>query len=581
MTERTIKAKEMLPRLWVYARPYLWRIGISLFCSLGVAATDVASAKLVQPLVDYIIVDKNYGLVNFVPACIVGVSLFKGVSRFFQEYYIKTAGQLVVQDIRNDLYRQTLRLSMGFHTRNKAGNLMSRILNDVNHMQRSAADVLVDTLRESFTLVGLVGLAFYTDWKLAAIAFIVLPVTIVPAALISRKIRENTKLGQRRIADLTSVLQETISGVKVIKAFGKEKHENSKFQKENWRYYKLLRKVLKYESLSSPFVELIASFGVAGVFWFGINRVITGEISQGELFSFSAAILMMFVPLKRLIRVNNVFQKSLGAAERIFEIFDEKAEIADQSSATDIPRARGCVAFDNVSFAYEEDLVLEHFSIKANPGEKIALVGPSGAGKTTVASLLSRFYDPTEGSITIDGCDLREMTLDSLAKNVALVDQETFLFNDSIMNNIRYGRPEAEDEDVRVAARQAYAEEFILKLPVGYETMIGDRGVRLSGGQRQRLCIARAILHDAPILVLDEATSALDTESETMVQKALANLMANRTTLVIAHRLSTIMNADRIVVLEHGRIVQQGAHQELLEAGGLYRKLYDMQFRDA
>ena len=580
MSEKSIKAKEMLPRLWLYARPYLWRIGISLGCSLGVAATDVASAKLIQPLIDYIIVDRNYDLVDLVPVIIVGIALFKGVSRFFQEYFIKTAGQLVVQDIRNDLYRHTLRLSMGFHTRNKTGNLMSRILNDVNYMQRSAADVLVDTLRESFTMIGLVGLAFYTDWKLASAAFIVLPVTVLPALLISRKIRENTKRGQRRIGDLTAVLQETISGVKVIKAFGKEQHENQKFQKENWRYYKLLRKVLKYESMSSPFVELIASFGVAGVFWYGINRVIAGAISQGELFSFSAAILMMFVPLKRLVRVNNVFQKSMGAAERIFEIFDEKAEIADPESARAIPRAEGYVEFDDVSFAYEEDMVLEHFSIRANPGEKIALVGPSGAGKTTVASLLSRFYDPIEGSIRIDGRDLREMTLDSLAKNVALVDQETFLFNDTILNNIRYGRPEADDEDVRVAASQAYADEFIEKMPEGYQTFIGDRGVRLSGGQRQRLCIARAILHDAPILVLDEATSALETESETMVQKALANLMQNRTTLVIAHRLSTIMNADRIIVMDHGQIVQQGRHQELLAAGGVYQKLYDMQFRD-
>ena len=581
MTEKSIKAKEMVPRLWVYARPYLWRIGISLFCSLGFAATDVASAKLIQPLVDYIIVDKNYDLVNLIPYFIVGISLFKGLSRFFQEYFIKTAGQLVVQDIRNDLYRHTLRLSMGFHNRNKTGNLMSRIMNDVNYMQRSAADVLVDTLRESFTMVGLVGLAFYTDWKLASIAFIVLPVTILPAALISRKIRENTKRGQRRVGELTSVLQETISGVKVIKAFGKEQHENKKFQMENWKYYKLLRKVLKYESMSSPFVELIASFGVAGVFWYGINRVIAGDISQGELFSFAAAILMMFVPLKRLIRVNNVFQKSMGAAERIFEIFDEKAEIADPESAREIPRAQGFIEFDNVSFAYDAEMVLDHFSIKANPGEKIALVGPSGAGKTTVASLLSRFYDPVEGSVRIDGEDLREVTLDSLAKNVALVDQETFLFNDTVLNNIRYGRPDAADEEVFVAARQAYAEDFIKKMPDGYETTIGDRGLRLSGGQRQRLCIARAILHDAPILVLDEATSALDTESETMVQKALANLMENRTTLVIAHRLSTIMNADRIIVMDHGQIVQQGSHQELLDAVGVYRKLYDMQFRDA
>ncbi|MBW2452226.1 MAG: ABC transporter ATP-binding protein, partial [Deltaproteobacteria bacterium] len=404
-----MKTKEMLSRLWRYSRPYLGRIGISLFCSLGVATADVASAKLIQPLVDLIIVDKNYSLVNLVPFFIIGIALFKGISRFFQEYYIKTAGQLVVQDIRNDLYRHTLRLSIGFHNRNKAGNLMSRILNDVMYMQRSAADVLVDTLRESFTMVGLVGLAFYTDWKLATVAFVVLPLTVVPAAMIGRKIREYTKRGQMTIGNLTAVLQETIAGVKVIKAFGKERHENEKFQTENFRYYKLLRKVLKYESLSSPFVELIASFGVAGIFWYGIMRVLSGEITQGELFSFSAAIFMMFVPLKRLIRVNNVFQKSMGAAERVFEVFDEHIDISDNEQSKKIDRSQGFIEFQNVSFAYDDERVLEDFSLQANPGETIALVGPTGAGKTTIVNLLTRFYDIDNGQVLIDGMDIRKV----------------------------------------------------------------------------------------------------------------------------------------------------------------------------
>lgn len=576
----TKKASEIFPRLLGYARPYLGRIVFSLLASLVVAGADVASAKLIQPLVDLIIVDKNYALVNLVPFFVVGLAFVKGGARFTQEYFIKTAGQLVVQDLRNDLYRHTLRLSMGFHSRSKAGTLMSRILNDVQQMQRSAADVLVDTVRESFTMIGLVGLAFYTDWRLALVAFTVLPVSLIPASLIGRRIRKNTKRGQETMGELTAVLQEAISGIKVIKAFGAEQRENKKFREENLRYYHLLKKVLKYEALSAPLVELLASFGVAGVFWFGINRVISGAISQGELFSFSAAILMLYVPMKRLIRVNNVFQRSMGSAEMIFEILDERPEIYDHPTAKAIERSIGKVAFDQVSFAYGDEPVLRDFSLDANPGETIALVGPSGAGKTTVASLLSRFYDPLAGVILIDGQDLRELRQESLARNIALVDQETFLFNDSISNNIRYGRPDASIDEVKSAAEQAYALDFIMQQPDGFETRIGDRGLRLSGGQRQRLCIARALLHDAPVLILDEATSALDTESEAMVQKALANLMKNRTTLVIAHRLSTIMNADRIVVMDQGRIVEEGSHQELLAKSGMYRKLYDMQFRD-
>jgi subfamily B ATP-binding cassette protein MsbA len=303
-------------------------------------------------------------------------------------------------------------------------------------------------------------------------------------------------------------------------------------------------------------------------------------MTQGELFSFSAAILMMYTPVKRLTKVGNTIQKSLGAAERVFEVMDEVPEISDAPDAVSIGRARGEVVFDRVVFSYGEEPVLKDFILSADPGEVVALVGPSGAGKSTVVGLLSRFYDPQQGAIRIDGRDIRRITLESLKRNIALVDQETFLFHDTIRNNIRYGSPDADDAAVEEAARLAYADEFIRLLPHGYETSIGDRGVRLSGGQRQRLCIARAILRDAPVLILDEATSALDTESEAMVQQALANLMRNRTTFVIAHRLSTIMHADKIVVLDAGRVEQAGTHQELLQSGGLYQKLYEIQFQD-
>lgn len=574
------KNSQLYRRLWAYARPYLNRVGISLVASLGVASADVASAKLVQPLVDLIIVERNYSLVNLVPFFIIGLAVFKGGSRYVQEYFIKTAGQLVVQDIRKGLYQHTLRLSMGFYSRTKSGVLMSRILNDVGYMQRSAADVLVDVLRESFTLVGLIALAFYNDWRLAIVAFVVLPLAVVPASIIGRRIRESTRRGQRTMGNLTSVLQETIAGIKVIKAYGTERQESERFKDEIESFYKYFRKTLKYDSLSAPIVEVLASFGVAGVFWYGIQRVLSGAITQGELFSFVAAVLMLYGPVKKLIRVNNVFQKSMAAADRVFELFDQVPEIQDKGRVVELERAAGEVAFEKVSFSYGDETVLKSFDLIARPGEVIALVGPSGAGKTTVASLLSRFYDPSEGVIRIDGHDLRDLSLQSLAHNVALVDQETFLFNETVANNIKYGRPSASEEEVLSAAQQAFADEFIRNLPKGYESRIGDRGTRLSGGQRQRLCIARAILHDSPILILDEATSALDTESEQMVQQALANLMKNRTTLVIAHRLSTIMNADRIVVMDKGRIVETGSHQELLTQGGLYRKLYDMQFRE-
>jgi len=566
-------------RLLQYSRPYALRIVIAVIASLMVAGTDVTSVKLIQPLVDKIIAVGNVSLLKWVPIVIVGLAAIKGVARYLQEYLIKTAGQLVVQDIRNDIYSHSLQLSMGYFSRHASGNLISRILNDVGIMQRSSADILVAGIRESFTLLGLIGLAFYNDWKLAGIAFLVLPVAIVPATIIGRKIKNNTRRGQEAMGSLTSVLQESLSGIKVVKSFGMEKFESQRFSQENYSFYRFMRKVIKYDSLATPIIELLGSFGVAMVFWYGLHRVFSGAITQGELFSFMAAIMMTYTPLKRLTKVANLIQRSVGAAERVFEIIDEEPEIAELPDAVTLQRAQGKVRFEHVTFAYEKLPVLQDFSFTVSPGELVALVGPSGVGKSTIISLLSRFYDPQSGSIMIDGIDIRHLTLKSLAENIALVDQDTFLFHDSIKNNICYGSPGSDAEAVVTAAHQAYADEFIDQLPKKYETSIGDRGVRLSGGQRQRICIARAILKNAPILVLDEATSALDTESEAIVQKALANLMKNRTTLVIAHRLSTIQHADKIIVLENGRVFETGGHDELLNKGGLYSRLYEMQFK--
>lgn len=571
---------EIYRRLFGYAWPYRFRIALAMTASLGIAASDAILAKQVQPFMDDVIVAGDWGLARLVPLFIVGIFTFKGFSRYLQEYFIQTSGQLVMQDLRNDLYSHSVSLSMRFFSRTQAGTLMSRVLNDVGVMQAAVADVLVILLRESLTAIALTGVAFYSDWQLAAMAFIVIPASILPVVAIGRKIKSYSRRGQGAIGAVTTRLEQTFSGIKVIKGFGTESREREKFKQQNWEYYRFIRKIYKYSAASSPLLEIITSLGLAAVLWFGLSRIEAGTMTQGELFSVIAAIMLMYTPIKRLTRVYNQMQQALGAAERVFEVLETPIDVQDQSGARQLERVRGQVVFDRVCFAYEDIPVVDNVSFVAEPGEVVALVGPSGAGKSTAVGLVARFYDVTGGAVKIDGHDVRDVTLDSLRANLALVDQETFLFHETIADNIRYGRPQANDAEVVEAARLAYADEFISQLPEGYQTLIGDRGVRLSGGQRQRLCIARALLRNAPILILDEATSALDTESEAMVQKALTNLMQGRTTLVIAHRLSTIMHADKIVVLEDGRMVAMGSHQKLLEQDGLYRKLYNMQFQE-
>ncbi|MCD6527984.1 MAG: ATP-binding cassette domain-containing protein [Desulfuromonas sp.] len=567
-------------RLLRYSKPYTRRIVFAMIASLGVAGTDVAIAKLVQPLVDHVLAERSMSLVNLAAMVVVGLAAVKGASRYVQEYFMKTAGQLVVQDLRNDLFCHSIDLSMGFYSRTPAGSVVSSILNDVGMLQKSAADELVAMVREGLTLIGMVFLLFYNDWRLAIVAFVVLPVAVVPASHIGRRIKKYVRKSLANMGILTSILQESFSGIKVIKAFGTERAEKDKFGDENWNFYLRMKKVIRYDAATAPIIELLASFGAAGVLWYGLQRVMSGAITQGELLSFIAAMGMMYGPMKRLIKTNNVIQKAVGAAERVFDLLDTPVDVTDTLDAIELPRSRGHVSFEHVDFGYDDELVLKDFTVDVLPGRMVALVGASGAGKSTLIGLLARFYDPQQGVIRIDGQDIAHVTQDSLKQQIALVDQETFLFHDTLSNNIRYSNLQASDEEVENAARMAYADEFIREMPQGYETVIGDRGVRLSGGQRQRICIARAILRDAPILLLDEATSALDTESETVVQRALANLMQERTTFVIAHRLSTIMHADEILVMEHGKLVERGSHAQLLAVDGTYRRLHDLQFKD-
>jgi subfamily B ATP-binding cassette protein MsbA len=566
-------------RLLSYSRPYWWRIALAAVGSVGVGGMDGAMAYLVEPVLRRIFSGKETEIFVLLPVGIVFLYALRGVCRYTNDYFIRSAGQLAVQDVRNDLYEKNMKLSLGYFHRNETGTLMSRVLSDVSMMQEGVGQVITGLFRDGLSAIALLGVIFYRDWRLALISFVVIPLTVVPARKIGKRIKRVARQGQEKMGDLASILQETYSGIKVVKAFGLEGREVDRFRARNRDFYHFTRKNIKYEGLSTPIMEFITSFGIAAVIWVGGNNVMRGASSASEFFSFITAMVLVFNPIKRLLTAFNSLQRSMGAADRVFEVMDEKPEIVDAPGARDLGKARGEVVFRDVHFKYEDDYVLQGVNLTAKRGEVIALVGPSGGGKTTLVSLITRFYDPTSGQVLMDGADIRERTMKSLLEQIALVDQETILFNDTIANNIRYGRMAATDAEVEAAARAAFAHEFILELPEGYATNIGDRGVRLSGGQRQRLCIARAILKDAPILILDEATSALDTESEQMVQKALNNLMQNRTTFVIAHRLSTITHADRIVVLEKGVVAEMGSHDDLLQAEGIYSRLHGMQFR--
>lgn len=565
-------------RLLKYLKPYIWpRFVLAMICMLAYSATDGALPFLVQRVIDDIFAEKDQTALYFIPVIIVAVFMFRGVVNFGQRYLADYVGLRIVNDIRNALNRHLQILSVSFFQRHPTGTLISRVNNDVALVRAALTDAVASLVRDTASLVVLITVVFLKDWVLASIACIVFPAAVLPVTRLAQKVKRFTTRGQVTSAALTHLLQESIQGNRIVKAFGMEEYESRRFIEENEKLFKHSVRTSRARSIVDPTMELLAAVGIGAVVWYGGFSVIAGGRTQGEFFAFMAAMLLMYQPFKRLTRTYTLVQQGLVGAERIFEILDQEPEVEDRPGARPAERFSREIEFSNVSFGYTDKLVLKNINLKIRAGEMVALVGVSGAGKTTLVDLIPRFYDVTEGKILMDGVDIRDLTVASLRSQIGIVAQYTFLFNDTIRNNIAYGSPGKDMDDIIAAAKAAHAHEFILKLPHGYDTHIGELGMRLSGGQRQRLAIARALLKDAPILVLDEATSALDNESERLVQIALENLMTTRTTLVIAHRLSTIRKADRIAVLVNETIAEEGTHEELLARKSEYNRLYTLQ----
>jgi ATP-binding cassette, subfamily B, bacterial MsbA len=565
-------------RLLTFLKPYVWPYFVlAMICMIGFGATDGALPFLVQRIIDDVFTRKDQTALGYLPMLIFGLFAFRGLMNFGQSYFNDYVGLRIINDVRNALNRHFQSLSVSFFYKHPTGTLIARVNSDVQLLRYAITDAVASFLKDSVSLTALVIVAFVKDWVLATMAFVVFPASVLPVMKLSRRIKRFTRRGQIRTGNLTSLLQETIQGNRIVKAFGMENYEDQRFKEENWRLFKQSLRASRIKAIVAPSMEMMASVGIVGVVWYGGWSVVAGGRTQGEFMAFMAAMFLMYGPFKGLARTYTAVHSGLAGAERVFEIFDEAPEIADKPDAQIARPFSQSIEFRGVSFAYKEVPVLKGVHLKIEAGQMVALVGMSGVGKSTLVDLIPRFYDVREGQVTIDGIDVRDLTISSLRGQIGIVTQHTFLFNDSIRNNIAYGEPGRRMEDVIAAAKAAHAHDFISALPEGYDAVIGEMGMQLSGGQRQRLAIARALLKNAPILILDEATSSLDAESERLVQDALETLMATRTTIVIAHRLSTIRKADRIVVMVDGAIAEEGTHDQLLHRNGEYSRLYSIQ----
>jgi len=573
-----------------------------VFTSL-VAFFTYAFVNLVQPIMDYMfkmspggIPEKTrfidflrsiFGisidqLVTYLPLILIIVILGKGLFTFLSTFFMKSIGLKVTRDMRNDLFHHLLYQSSDYFDQKATGELLSRLTNDVDRIQEALTGSAKDVIQELFILCALLVGVFIIDWRLALASFIITPIALVPLIIFSRKLKKIGRLNQVKMADIFRLLHESITGNKIVKAFTMENFEFKKFLRSTMEYLEAGLRFAWISSMSSPFMEFIGGVVGAFILLVGSDRIANGQISAGDFGAFVMAIFMMYTPIKRLSRANNIIQRGVACHERVQEVLDKKPSIRDNKKSYPLPPVKGKIQFDKVSFGYNESgPVLENINFNINPSEKVALVGFSGAGKTTIVNLISRFYDPISGRVLVDGIDIREVTLSSLRSQIGLVTQELILFNDTVRSNIAYGMDHIPLKQIISAAKSAEAHGFIMKLNKGYETFIGEKGGLLSSGQKQRIAIARALLKDPPILILDEATSALDSKSERLVQRALSNVMEDRTTFIIAHRLSTIRNADKILVLDRGRIAEKGTHDQLCRQNGIYKKLYELQFPEA
>ncbi|MFH2092654.1 MAG: ABC transporter transmembrane domain-containing protein [Pseudomonadota bacterium] len=558
---------------------YRKRLLLAAMCMIVVAGANGAMAMLVKPVMDDIFIRQNKQMLVLIPGIAVLVFFLKGVGSYGSEYYMNYIGEKIIRFFRDSLYEKITDLPIAFIHKEKTGALMSRITNDVNIVKGMVSTAVINLFRDFFSVIAFLFVIFYRDWQLAIGAFIVLPMAFYPIVLFGRRVRKYSTGTQETMADLNSFLHETFTGSKIIKIFNLQAFEKERFKEKTQLLFRLEMKKVIAKALSSPVMEFFGGLGIAFIIWFGGMRVINGISTPGTFFSFLTAVMMLYDPVKKLSKLNNTIQEGVASATRIFDVLEEESLIVERENPGILSGKALDVEFEHVSFAYSqtESPALRDINLKVAPGEVLALVGMSGGGKTSLVNLVPRLYDVSKGRVLIAGHDIKDLSVKSLRDHISIVTQEPILFNESVRDNIRYGRMDATDEQIEAAARSAFAYDFIQGFPKGFDTIIGELGSRLSGGEKQRICIARALIKDAPILILDEATSALDSQAEQVVQKALENLMKGRTTFVIAHRLSTINYASRVILIKNGVIEEQGTHEELMAQKGEYFKLQTMQ----
>jgi len=562
-------------------RPYIWRLTFAGLCMILVAATTAANAWIMQPVLDDVFLKQDPTMLFLVPGAILVIAAIKGFSTYGQALFLNYVGQRIVANIQVRMYAHLIRADLAFFHGTSTGTLVSRFTHDLQLLRAGIANALSGMVKDSLTLIFLVGVMFYQDWTLALITFVIYPVAVLPIMQVGRRMRKVSTGMQLLVGKFTALLEETFHGARHVKAYGMESHETARASNIVEKIFKLGYKTTKVRNIVHPVMELLGSFGIAFVVFYGGNQVLSGTTTPGAFFSFIAALLMAYQPMKSIANLNATLQEGLAAASRVFALLDDAPKVGDRADAKPLKVTGGEIVFRDVHFAYGENSPALHgVTLTVPAGKTAALVGPSGSGKSTILNLIPRFYDVNSGSLKIDGQDVRDTTLATLRRTIGLVSQEVGLFDNTVRENILYGDPDATDAAIVAAAKAAAADSFIDKLPEGYDTVIGERGSRLSGGQRQRIEIARAMLRNAPILLLDEATSALDTESERQVQTALQRLKQGRTTLVIAHRLSTVQDADIIYVIDAGRVVEEGTHASLLARNGVYARLYALQFEN-